>query len=220
MTGQVEILLAFFVYLIFFAWIGYRRGNRREWIVFATAVIAWIVLQEQGDIFVRLANLTGKFLAFVRAGGLGENQSGAFTAMNSAPSVITSTNRQGFLFLIWMFVLVLAYIISNLAVPNAKSKSDNWAILWGVANGFFYASVFLPRLLALVAPEGFGVTDFPAENNIFSLVGNAFGLLRNVLGGLWELIESQRSMILLLALTLFLVIAASSLKRNTKTQPK
>ncbi|MCB0110990.1 MAG: hypothetical protein KDE53_33950, partial [Caldilineaceae bacterium] len=71
MSGQLEVLITFLLYIAFFGWIGYLRGTLSEGIVFGVALTAWLILQEQGDIFVRVINLGSKGIAFVQAGGLG-----------------------------------------------------------------------------------------------------------------------------------------------------
>ena len=73
MTSQIQVLIAFLLYLFTFGWIGWRRGAQREGWVFGVAIVAWFAFQERGDIVVRMANLGGKFMAFLKAGGLGED---------------------------------------------------------------------------------------------------------------------------------------------------
>ena len=90
----IQVLLTFILYLSFFGWIGYRRGSWREFIVLVMAVIGWLVLQEQGDIFVRIANLGSKFTAFITAGGLSENPEDAFSAIGDASPWVTSDDQE------------------------------------------------------------------------------------------------------------------------------
>lgn len=102
MNEQIEVLLTFILYLAFFGWIGWTRGSRREGFTLAVALGSWILFQEFGAVFVRLVNLIGDGIAFVRAGGLGANPDAAFAAIRSNTPWIDSTNRAGFLFILWV----------------------------------------------------------------------------------------------------------------------
>src|SRR5215216_3278681 len=101
-----EIAITFIVYLLFFAWIGYRRGFRAELTVFMVAFFSWIGLKLFGDVVVRLANLGGKFLAFAASGGLGSGGDAAYDALKTAPDIITAENQDSFLFIIWVILVV------------------------------------------------------------------------------------------------------------------
>lgn len=218
MTGQLEALIAFLLYLAFFAWIGYRRGSQSEGIVFAIALGSWLILQEAGDILVRIVNLGSKFLAFIRAGGLGANPDAAFGALSDAPPWVTAANRQTFFFLVWAALLFLAYLISSPKGLGKKSKSDGWALLFGLLNGLLFAAILLPRLVALIRPTVAGVTGVgepTGVTDLFSVLGGGFNLLGESFTGLWNLIDpSQRSFVLLILLTLFLLLAALSLRSS------
>ncbi len=220
--GQTELLLAFIIYLIFFGWIGYRRGARRELVVFLVAFISWLFLLEQGDIFVRIANLGSKFMAFIRAGGLGENPDEAFGAIGDAPAWVTAQSAPGFLFLIWVVILVLTYWFTSARIPSAKSRRDGWAILLGVLNGLFFASVFLPRLLGLAyGLAGGAAVGAPApvpSVSFFGLLGNALSLFIDSLTSFWLLIAPQRPVAILLLITLVLLIASLSIRRSARAK--
>jgi len=219
MTDQLGTLITLLLYILFFAWIGYQRGSKREAVVAITAVVAWIVLQEGGDIFVRIVNLGSKFVAFVRAGGLGANPDAAFGALGDAPPWVTADQRDEFLFILWVIVLLLAYVVSNLK-PFAKgSKSDGWAVLLGIFNGLLFAAVLLPKLATLVTPvvTEAGQVEPVGIANLFGVLRSGFGLVQESLGGLWGFFEpAQRSILLLVLLTIFLLLAASTLKGSSK----
>lgn len=220
MSGQLEVLITFLLYIAFFGWVGYLRGTLSEGIVFGVALTAWLVLQEQGDIFVRIVNLGSKGVAFVRAGGLGENPDAAFGAVSSASPWVTADSRGGFLFLLWAFLLFLAYIISGPKFLGKKSKGDGWAVILGILNGLLYATILLPRLVTLLQPAEVAEAADGATGSIegfFGVLSGGFALLRDSLGGLWEIFApSQQSLILLILLTLFLLLVASSLRGGTK----
>lgn len=218
MTEQIEVLITLVLYTLFFAWIGFQRGSKREAVVAITALVSWIVLQEAGDVFVRIANLGGKFLAFVRAGGLGENPDAALSELPNAPQWVTAEQRDEFLFILWVIVLVLAYVVSNLK-PFAKgSKSDGWSVLLGIFNGLLFAAILLPRLATLVRPVDTVTGEAePGIANLFDVLSGGLALIRNTVGDLWGLFEpSQRSLVLLVLLTIFLLLVASTLRGGSK----
>lgn len=214
MTQQLEVLITLGLYILFFAWIGYQRGSKREAVVAIAAVGSWIVLQQFGDILIRIVNLGSKFVAFVRAGGLGANPDAAFSALGEAAPWVTTDQRDEFLFIVWVLILILAYVVSNQKSFAKGSKSDAWAVLLGIFNGLLYAAILLPRLATLVqaAPD----TGEIGIGSLFDVLGSALELLRGSLGNLWDVFEpGQRSVVLLVLLTIFLLLAASTLKSSS-----
>jgi len=243
-AGSLEVTITFLLYLIFFAWLGYRRGFRSELIVLLVGLFGWLGLQAFGDVVVKIANLGGKFIAFALSGGLGGDSEAGFAALQKAPDWLTPANQDSFLFLVWVILLMLAYIFSSspqksrasqnpLAVPSdllvntlsglfagqlnvgSPPPPDNrlrgWAPILGIANGLLYASIFLPRLIALVAPE----VDFALlseEVNVLGFLGSGLGMLLNLLSQFWELVQPQGALVLLIVLTIFLALVASTLR--------
>ena len=61
MTFELQGILAFFLYLMFFGWIGWRRGEVSELILLVMVLGGWLLLQEAGSVFVTLTNFVGKF---------------------------------------------------------------------------------------------------------------------------------------------------------------
>ena len=218
MTQQLEVLITLGLYILFFAWIGYQRGSKREAVVALAAVGSWIVLQQFGDVLIRIVNLGSKFLAFVRAGGLGANPEDAFGALGDAPPWVTADQRDEFLFIVWVLILILAYVISNQKAFAKGSKSDAWAVLLGIFNGLLYAAILLPRLAILVqTPTEAGTGSI---SNLFDVLGSALELLRGSLGDVWGVFQpGQRSLVLLALLTIFLLLAASTLKSSSPKKP-
>ena len=217
MTQQLETLITLLLYTLFFAWIGYQRGSLREVIVTVAAVGGWLALQEAGSLLIRIVNLGSKFVAFVRAGGLGENPDQAFGALGSATPWVTTEQRGEFLFIVWVFLLIFAYVISNLSPIAKASKSDAWSILLGIVNGLFFATILLPRLATLVQPNNLAPGESVGITNLFGVLSGALNLLRGNFGGLWGLLANdQRSLVLLILLTIFLLLAASTIKGASK----
>jgi len=50
MNQPLETLVTFILYLGIFAWIGRGRGTTRELIVLGTAILGWVLLNEQGGV--------------------------------------------------------------------------------------------------------------------------------------------------------------------------
>ena len=214
MTQQLEVLITLGLYILFFAWIGYQRGSKREAVVTIAAVGSWIILQQFGGILVRIVNLGSKFVAFVRAGGLGANPDEAFGALGDAPQWVTPDQQDEFLFIVWVLILILAYVVSNQKAFAKGSKSDAWAVLLGIFNGLLYAAILLPRLATLVPTAQDAETI--EGGNLFDVLGSALELLRGSLGNLWDVFApGQRSLVLLVLLTIFLLLAASTLKSSS-----
>src|SRR4051812_31927417 len=104
--GEFAIIVSFIIYLVFFGWLGWRRGARREITVFLIALIAWLLLQQESDAVVNMANLGGAAVTFARTGGFTGNVQQAFAAINAAPHIVTDDSRVSFLFVLWVAVFV------------------------------------------------------------------------------------------------------------------
>lgn len=223
-TPRLEIAITFLIYLIFFGWIGGRRGAQKEFAVFLVALGGWLLLQTRvGNVVVRLANLGGKFVTFAQSGGLSANAEAGFQALQSAPDWITETNQQGFFFILWVLLVVLAYVwVSQwpwvLEWPIFGAGSAGWAVLIGIANGLLFASVFLPRLVALVAPANVDYTNLATRANLFGVLGSGFGLLFETARALWASVGEQAPLVLLILLTIFLAVAAGTLRPRPRAK--
>jgi hypothetical protein len=220
LTGPTGVIISFAIYLIFFGWLGWRRGARRELTVFLIALIAWLLLQQQGDTVVSIANLGGAAFTFARAGGFGDSSGDALTALGSAPDLVNTDGRQTFLFVMWVMIFVGSYALSNVIIEDKKSASNGWAILFGILNGLFFAVAFGPSLLALFSPDGqFSIVD-DSGLNLLGLVGGGLQLLWNGINSVWGVVLSAGSLGLVILLTLFLVLAAATIKGNGNAKAK
>lgn len=234
MTAQFEIAITFIIYLFFFAWLGYRRGFRAELLVFLFALGGWLGLQVFGDAVVQIANLGGKFVSFILSGGLGADSDAAFDALKAAPDIITADNREAFLFMVWVVLVVFAYIIGSVMASNSRRRGGSnplapgaiffslppdvrmrgWAVLLGIANGLVYASVFLPRLVALLVPGDVDYAFVPAGAGPFEILGSGLELVFDSLKQLWVALQPLGPLVLLVLLTSFLVIVAGTLRAS------
>lgn len=218
MANQIQVLLTFLLYLFFFGWVGYRRGQLREAIVFSVVAGTWILLQEFGDVLVIIANLGGRFLSIIPTGALTQGDAALVEALSKAKNWIAPENAEAFIFLIWMSLLLVVYLITGVAIKDAKSKRTATAALLGALNGLFYAVVLLPKLALIFLPGG-GVTPASAPatasagtGDILRSLESSFGVVGRSLGDLWGVFETQRSYVLLFLLTILLLTAANTLK--------
>jgi hypothetical protein len=217
MTLETQVIIAFLLYLILFGWIGWRRGTWREFWVLVVTVGAWIVLQERGSIFVRLANFAGKFAALVRSGGLGGDTEDALQAVADAPNVITDENTSGFLFLLWAITVLVTYIITSEKRLLKSSKHNGMAILLGIANGLVFASLLLPVLGNLVEQTDGTLTDAPLRN-LAILLSQLLTFLVTSLRNFWQWVQPLNSLTILVIVTLVLVLTALTLRRGAKAK--
>lgn len=215
MSSNLQILIALLLYLAFFGWVGWRRGTFQELAVFAVAGPTWFLLQSQGSIFVRIANLGGKFMAFLRSGGLGGDPADAFQALGDAPDVITAETQPFFFFMLWVLLVVLVYVVTNVFLK--MQYRDGWAILLGMANGLLLGAILLPRLLAPLLP-GIDTNAFLQQNQVTDVLVRIRGVLSDGLESLWALMEPQSSVVLLLLITMLLLLAATSLRGGKKAE--
>lgn len=218
MNNQIEVVLTFLLYIIFWGWIGYQRGTRREMIVFIVAVLSWLVLNERGDVFVRIFNLGSKFLAFVQGGGLGADPTAGFEAVQTAPQWVTNERRAGFLFMLWVAILLFTYWLTSKPGFVSKSKHDGWAAVLGIVNGLFLTSVLLPRLVTILSVSG-GVLSADTDDGaplagLLGLVGAIFSTIFDFLGNFWLFIQPQRAIVLLLLLLIILGLTFYSLRSS------
>lgn len=212
MLSEFEVLVTFLLFLLFFGWIGFRRGTLPELIVLAVAVIAWFGLQRFGSIVAQIFNLGFKLLGGVFNGAL---VSGDLSAVAAVPNVITAENERGFFFLLWGLTLLLTYILTGRFVkdPNAIGNAG-WAALLGIANALFLSAILLPRLLSLVLPGSISPETLSFDlgvMDVIDIIGSAISILLSGLSRVWAAIEPRADIAILLLITLFLIFAASTL---------
>lgn len=216
--GEFAIIVSFIIYLVFFGWLGWRRGSRREITVFLIALVSWLLLQQEGDAVVNIANLGGAAVTFAQTGGFTGDQDAAFAAISSAPALVNDDARVSFLFVVWIAIFVASYALSNVWILDKQSPSNGWAILFGLLNGLFFAVAFGPSLVALLSPEGeFTVVD---ENGfqIAELISGGWDMIWGGISNLWNLVLSGGNLALLILLTLLLVLVATTIRTGAKAK--
>ncbi len=222
MANQIQVLLTFILYLVFFGWVGYRRGTMREGIVLTVVAGAWILLQEFGDVLVIVANLGGRFISIVPTGALTKGDAALVEALSNAKNWVSPENAETFLFLIWVALLMAAYMITGIFVKDAKSKRTGMAALLGAVNGLFYAVVLLPNLAQVFLPRGAASASATSASTreILHTLEGSLGVVGSSLGDIWVVFEAQRPFVLLLLLTILLLTAAGSLSGGKPKKSK
>jgi hypothetical protein len=214
MTTDTQILIAFILYLVFFGWIGYRRGFVSEVSFFVVTIVSWVLLQERGSIVVRLTNFAGKFVVLVQSGGLTAESEEAFQALAAAPNVITDENQAGFLFLVWAVIVLIAFLVTSEPRIMKRSKSKAWGIIFGVLNGIVFAAILLPYLSrALQATPDLQVQN-AALGGLFALVNRLWDLSSAALQTVWSWVGTMPPTGWLVVITILLLLIAWPMRSN------
>jgi len=211
MYENVQVLLTLFMYLAFFGWVGWRRGTIREGAVLITTFLSWWLLQNRSNIFVGVANGAAKVVAGLRGAVTQRSLGGAVDAVGDAQPVVTPEVTEIFVFGLWVALVVLIYVLTNNLVKNGGA--DGWSIMLGMANGLLFGAILLPRLLAPLVP-GINTSELINSIGVFDLFSGSLDILSNGLYTLWDLVEPQSPMVILMFITLLLVLAAMSLRRS------
>ncbi len=216
MTTESQILIAFALYLIFFGWLGRRRGVWPELTLLLVTVVSWVLLQERGSIVVRMTNFFGKFLVLIRSGGLTGSTEDALQAVSDAPNVITDENQYGFLFLVWAVIVLVTFILTSNTKIVRRGKHGFVAVLLGLANGLVFAALLLPVL-------GKVLTTVPAEqaeaaplNALFVLVSELWRVFATTVQSIWQWVQPLPAPVWLVIITLLLVLIAWPVRRGAK----
>lgn len=218
---QLQVAIAFGLYSFVFGWIGFNRGWVRELWVFGIAFVSLVFLRLQGEIVIRIVNLAWRLFQALLQGGLsdsGISSAGTSNLITLCPDPQTvppvECNSSGFLFLLWVFIVIVTYLATNALIP--KSPKNGWAIVVGLLNGLLYASVFLPRLLALFRPDLVQIDQPIIFETMIGLLRTTVTLITNVINSFWTLVEPIRPFVIL-AFLILLVVGAASTLRGAKT---
>lgn len=209
MTPETQVLIAFILLLGLFGWVGIRRGSFSELIFLIVTLVSWVLLQERGAFVVRITNLGGKFLALLQSGKLGSEDPGeAIQVVQAAPDIVTDAARDGFLFLVWALIVIVAFIVTNDARLTKKGKSKPLGFLLGAANGIVLVALLLPRLSSwLTATTGEQATA-GSLNVIVAFVGGLWNLFYQALQSIVQRIGPISPSGWLLIITVILALIA------------
>jgi len=209
MTTETQVLIAFILYLVFFGWIGARRGVWPEVVLLAVTVGSWVLLQERGTFGGRINNLAGQVLVLPEIRPLGGEDTGAaLEVVQQAPNVITDENVDGFLFLVWATIVLITFIVGSDRRWSKHNKHKIAAIALGVVNGIVFAALLLPVLASLL--EGTpAVADQEAPlGSLFVLVSALWQTTVTALQNFWAWVQPVSPSVWLLIITLLLVLIA------------
>ncbi len=213
MTQDTQVLFAILLYLTFFAWIGWRRGFKSELAVFLAALVAWVLLQERGNIFVRITNLGVKFLRLLgsslASGTVDESQ------LDSAGDFVAPGAEETFLFLLWIAVLFVTYLITSRPGFAKGSKKTAWAAIVGALNGLLFLAVMLPKFNQIYVSSGGQFSDAPLRT-FATLLSSFVTYLADALRNLWGWLPTQSPLTLLTIITVLLALAAFTLRGGMK----
>ena len=212
MTIESQALLAILLYLSFFAWIGWRRGLASELVVFFTAVFGWVILQERGSIVVRLTNMVAGL-----AGVFAAEITGAEAAPAAEGDLVAAGTESGFLFLVWIVLVIFAYLVSSRPFFTKDRRHNGWAALVGVLNGYFFLAVLLPLLNALYDAGGGQISEAPLRGFV-GLIVTTLNYLVDVFRRFWAWVSPINPVVLLFVLTLLLALIAMSLRRGARAR--
>jgi hypothetical protein len=154
-----------------------------------------------------VASLAGVFTAEIVSG-----EEAAAAAETS--DLVASGTESGFLFLVWIVLIIFAYIISSRPFIRLRSKHNGWAALVGVLNGFFFLAVLVPMLnLAYTLQADF---DRPLANFV-DLILDTLRYVLAAFSRFWQW-ASTYPMLLLIILTILLALTAMSLRRGARAR--
>jgi hypothetical protein len=215
MTQDTQVLFALLVYLSFFGWIGWRRGLRSELTVFVVALLGWVLLQERGNIFVRVTNLGIKFVALLGSslatGELDEN------SLGTQPDFVQPGAEDTFLFLLWIVLLFGTYVLTSRPSFAKQSKKGAWAAVVGGLNGLLLLAVLLPKLNTLYAGSGGQIGEAPLQT-FARLITQMVSYLVNSVRAFWEWVSPLSPISLLIVVTVLLAITALTLRNSAKAK--
>lgn len=215
MTQDTQVLLAILFYLAFFAWIGWRRGFRSELTVFIAALLAWVLLQERGTIFVRLTNIMVKF-----AGVLGSSLATGNvdeSGLTGGADFVAAGGEETFLFLVWIGVLFITYFITSRPGFASSSRKTAWAAIVGALNGFLFLAVMLPKFNQLYVMGGGDFSQAPLRTFV-SLITQFLTYLIDGIRSFWHWVQPLSPLTLLIIITVILALAAFTLRGGMKAK--
>lgn len=216
MTLDVQILLAVLLYLGFFGWIGWRRGLRSELIVFVVALVGWVVLQERGNVFVRMTNMAVKFFG-IFAQAMGSAESAESPPPSSSGEFISPDAEEGYLFLLWVVLVFVTYMITSRPSVAKGDRHNAFAGLVGVLNGYLFLAVLMPKLSQLYLMGGSDISEAPLESFI-RLIGYTLQTILDGLLALWEWVQPLSPVTIVVIITLILALIALTLRSGAKAR--
>jgi hypothetical protein len=142
MPAQTYIVMGALIAL--FAYVGYRRGGKAEFVTLVTMIISFLFISLRGAALAVIVNRFLQLFLFFAKGGLGADSPSTVMAEARKVTLISDATRPIFLLAIFVFIVTWTYLISNSKMM--KGKSSIWSALLGVINGYLLLVLFLPLL--------------------------------------------------------------------------
>ena len=134
------------------------------------ALLSWLLLDQSGDIVVAMANLIAAGLQFAFDGGFTGSADETSPHSPARPNLSAQT-RDAFLYVVWVVVLVVAYLATGWIIPDKKSEKNGWSIILGVLNGFLLRHGFPAQPWHLSHPTE--ASDLDAGLDLLAMMGRA-----------------------------------------------
>lgn len=222
MNGSIQSIISFVLYILLFAWIGYRRGTFRELTTLIVSIGGFFLLQySQGSVLdiitlglrfvLSSINLGSRFLASVQAGQLVETDESLFT-LTSASDWISASNGSTVTFLVWAVLLLFAYFLTSKIIPNTRGSLI--AALLGIINGLFYSTIFLPLLVSFIFPHVVNEQISPSSSGVQQVLRGSTETIQDIFGDIWSTFEPQQPILVAIGLTVLLVAIVGTLRRT------
>lgn len=183
MTTTPETVVLFLLIIIFFAWLGYRRGFIGELVKFGIILFAYAVGQKSllGATVIRIINSVWLIFQIIINGGLrlllsgdlsSDSLSSVLNAAKEAGPLVPPTSGDALLFILMILLIILAFAVSS----RVKRKSSRLlGVFMGIVNGLALIYIFRPYLSGTPLLPPLNTTS--PLSALASLFGTAFDLL-------------------------------------------
>lgn len=151
LTWTVNEYLMLGVTLALFAFVGLRRGVNRELLSMVGIGVGMIVANGSGPALQPQANRLYSLVRFALGGGLTSADPTAAWARASQmpPLVATSADVQSLSVVVFIFIVILAYMVGQRLFPTPKALVIRFlGLLAGGINGFLVSHYLFPAVLS------------------------------------------------------------------------
>lgn len=202
-TPTWQSVLALFVLLAFFGYLGWQRGAAREVIVTGAIIVAHLVRTEQvGQVLIGIINSLWLLVSVTVKARFSLEQMVALARSGEVSPLIPAERQEAALFLLFFLVLFLGYKLSM----SMSAHPSPLGFLLGMVNGYLIGATvlpLLPRTLPLALP-GEGLSAQQREE--------AISVMREGLRQLGEVLGVEPVYLIMALIALFLVWAALELR--------
>jgi hypothetical protein len=228
LLNLLSVFIVGFAYFIGVAVYSYKRGGALTLWSFGIGAGALVLLNAFRDKVVEFFNFGISFVVIFFGGSAaveGELDSSADSAgpiIQCTASNQTTCNESGFLFLLWLTIVIVAHIVIYCVYKcffkkQFSSKPTLWAFFVGLANAWLYGFILLPPICALFGVE-LGVDPFTTDlvDALVEFYETVLALVNTLFGGLWTILKLEPWMLFLVVIIGVLIAAARSLGKSKK----